>query len=224
MLVIAPCDHYDLLRKQGEHPRNDSGGRSGNGIVVILHPTHLSDKLCPVLHTVKLRRYPANGFRRYIAPHGGDGCHVILYIVPAGNLNLRHRHQFLSVDIDGLLIAPDASVHLLAPLEHPTVPPNLRSKGSGDFIARIEHCAGKGTLMQEDVFLGINILLHILVDIQMVGRKIGDHCHRRTLPHGDQLKAGELHHSAILGLDGLDLRQQGFADVAAQMDILTLGL
>ena len=78
--------------------------------------------------------------------------------------------------------------------------------------------------MQQDVLFGVDILLHILVDIQMVGRKVGDHCHRRTLPHGDQLKAGELHHSAILGLDGLDLRQQGFADVAAQMHIPALGL
>ena len=78
--------------------------------------------------------------------------------------------------------------------------------------------------MQQDVLLGVDILLHVLVDVQMVGGQVGHHRHVRALPHGDQLEAGELHHSAVLRLDGPNLRQQGLADVSTQVDVFPLGL
>ena len=77
--------------------------------------------------------------------------------------------------------------------------------------------------MEENIFLRINILLHILVDIQMVGGQICHHSHIRAFTHGDQLKAGKLHHSTVLRLDGLDLRQQGPANISSQVNGLPLG-
>ena len=77
--------------------------------------------------------------------------------------------------------------------------------------------------MQQDVLFGVDILLHILVDIQVVGGKVRHHGHVGALPHGDELEAGKLHHGAVLRLDGLNLRQQGLADVAPQVDSLALG-
>ena len=78
--------------------------------------------------------------------------------------------------------------------------------------------------MQENILLGVDILLHVLVNVQMVGRQVGDHRHVRAFPHGNQLEAGKLHHSAVLRLDGLNLRQQGLADIAPQVDGFSLRL
>ena len=77
--------------------------------------------------------------------------------------------------------------------------------------------------MEQDVLLRVDVLLHVLVDIQVVGREVCHHGHVGALPHGDELKAGELHHRHVLRGDGLDLRQQGLADVAPQVHCFALG-
>ena len=75
--------------------------------------------------------------------------------------------------------------------------------------------------MQDQIFLAVDIFLHIPVYIQMIGRYVGDDRHIRALAHGDQLKAGKLHHSGIVRGDLFDHRQQSAADVAALVDLFS---
>ena len=72
--------------------------------------------------------------------------------------------------------------------------------------------------MAEDVLLGGDVLRHILVHIQVVGRKVGDHGDVGALGHGHELEAGKLQHSVMVGLHRIRLAQQRVADVAAQPD------
>ena len=48
-------------------------------------------------------------------------------------------------------------------------------KGRGDVIVQIEHQKIILALMQIDILFGPDVLLHILVNIQMIGRQIGNH-------------------------------------------------
>ena len=54
----------------------------------------------------------------------------------------------------------------------------------------------------------------------MVGGQVGDHGDVRAGVHGHQLEGGQLQHRQVVRLDGLDVRQEGTADVAAQMDVI----
>ena len=72
--------------------------------------------------------------------------------------------------------------------------------------------------MCKDIFLCINILLKILVDVQVVGGQVGDDGDVGAAGHGHQLKAGQLQHRNIVRLHAPGLRQQRMADIAPQMD------
>ena len=78
--------------------------------------------------------------------------------------------------------------------------------------------------MKIEVFLAVDVLLHILVDVQVVGRHIGDDRHVRRPPHGDELEARKLHHRRIVLFYLFDLRKQRLADVAAKPHPLPLSL
>ncbi len=51
-----------------------------------------------------------------------------------------------------------------------------------------------------------------------LGARIGHHGDVGAVGHGHQLEAGQLQHGPVRGPDGIGLRQQGMADVAAHMD------
>ena len=48
-------------------------------------------------------------------------------------------------------------------------------EGGGDGVVAVEHQQILFPLIAEDVLLSVHILLHILVDVQMVGGQIGYH-------------------------------------------------
>ena len=54
----------------------------------------------------------------------------------------------------------------------------------------------------------------------MIGRQVGDYSNVCAGIHGHQLEGGQLQHCQVVRLDGLDVRQEGTADVAAQMDVI----
>ncbi len=87
---------------------------------------------------------------------------------------------------------------------------------AADLVFIAQHGAAGRLLPKQDVALGIDVLLHILVVIQMVGGHIGHHRHLGAAAHADQLEAGKLHHSHIIRRNVRQLGQQGCADVAAQ--------
>ena len=72
--------------------------------------------------------------------------------------------------------------------------------------------------MQKDVFLGVDILLHVFVHIQMVRGYIGHHGHIRAFAHGNQLKAGKLHYDYVVFPNIKNIRQQCPANIAPQMN------
>ena len=69
--------------------------------------------------------------------------------------------------------------------------------------------------MGDEIGLGVDILLHGAVHVQMVGSDVGDDGNVRRLAHGEQLEAGQLHHSHIFLPDVIDDGQEGTADIAA---------
>ena len=77
---------------------------------------------------------------------------------------------------------------------------------------------------QQNVPLGVNVLLHILVVVQMIGGHVGDHRHLGAAAHGNQLEAGQLHHGHVLRAHIPQTGQQRVADVAAQQYLAAGGL
>ena len=78
-------------------------------------------------------------------------------------------------------------------------------------------------LIKNDIPLCFYVLLHVLVDVEVVGREVGHDRDVGALAHGDQLEGGQLHHADIIGRNSLDLGQEGLADIAADMDGIAVG-
>ena len=95
---------------------------------------------------------------------------------------------------------------------------------TGDLVLIAQHLAAGRHLMDEDVPLGVDVLLHILVVVQMVGGNVGDHRDLRALVHTDQLEAGQLHNRHILRSHLGQHGQQSGADVATQVHLAASGL
>ena len=91
--------------------------------------------------------------------------------------------------------------------------------GAADLVLIAQHGTAGRVLVEQDVALGVDVLLHILVVVQMVGGDVGHHGDVGALVHADELEAGQLHHSHILGPDLGQHGQQGCTDVAAQMHL-----
>ena len=91
---------------------------------------------------------------------------------------------------------------------------------TGDVVIQIEHRPVIGTLVAEDVGLGLGVLLHGVVVVQVVGGQIGDHGDVGALLHGHQLEGGQLQHGVIVVLHAGHIGQQRAADVAAHIDVL----
>ena len=54
----------------------------------------------------------------------------------------------------------------------------------GDVVVPVQNHLLLGVLIQKDVLFGRDILLHPLVDVQMVGCQVGDHGDVRAGVHG----------------------------------------
>ena len=72
-------------------------------------------------------------------------------------------------------------------------------------------------LIKNYISLSFDIFVHILVDIEVVGREVGHDRYVGALAHGNELERGQLHHADVGLFDGLDLGQERLADVAADM-------
>ena len=90
---------------------------------------------------------------------------------------------------------------------------------AADLVLVAQNGAAGLLLIQQDVALGVDVLLHILVMIQMVGGDVGHNGNVGAGMHADELEAGKLHHSHILGGHLGQHGQQSCADVAAQMHL-----
>ena len=91
-LIRAALNRNDFLIK-GTHAADHSTGRSSDGIVIILHPVRLTDKLNAMLHAAKGAGHLSNLLRLHQSPHRRDGRAVISNIVPPGQTNIGSGHN-----------------------------------------------------------------------------------------------------------------------------------
>ena len=173
-----------------------------------------------MLHPGKGIGHPADHLRGNQSPHRRDGRQHIFHIVQPRYFYLAHREEggiplAVSVVQGARFIQPGAALHRVPPAEPPAVAPYLRRKAGSRGAVRVQHRSGKGPLVQENVFLGGDVLLHRPVDIQMVRGHIGHHRYFRALPHRKQLERGKLYHRHVVRLYRFQLREQRPPDVAA---------
>ena len=139
-----------------------------------------------------------------------------------GELNILHGHDadVLSFAAAENYIATEerALLHRIKAAEELHVANGFLRLGAGQRVIIIEDHAVAGPLVEEDVLLGGHILLHIGMDIQMVGGEVGNHRHMGAVGHGHQLKTGQFQHRKVGDTHGVSLAQQGIADIAAEMD------
>ena len=74
------------------------------------------------------------------------------------------------------------------------------------------------------VLFGVDILVHILVPVKVIRRKVCDNGDIRALAHRDKLEARKLDNSEVILIHALNLRQERLADIAAEVDGLSLRL
>ena len=74
--------------------------------------------------------------------------------------------------------------------------------------------------MEENIFLGLDILLHGVVVVQVVGAYVGDHGDMGALVHGHQLEGGQLQHGVVLLHHVGHVGQQRPADVPPHIHVL----
>ena len=219
VLIVSPGDNDELLVKALQSGYG-AGGAGGDGIIVPAHPVQLPHKLNAVLHPGEGVRHMADHLRGNQSPHRRDGRQHIFHIVQPRYLYLAHREKGGIAAAVGVmqhsgLIRPCAPFHRVPPAEPPAVAPYLRRKAGSRGAVRVQHRSGKGPLVQENVFLGGDVLLHRPVDIQMVRGHIVHHRYFRALPHRKQLERGKLYHRHVVRLYRFQLREQRPPDVAA---------
>ncbi len=119
-------------------------------------------------NTGKASGEAADGLVRHQAIHRSNSCHIIFNVVYPGNQDILYRQNRPAVGQDSAVPQPHALFQLLCPAEQGDLSPGLICEGSGDLIVRIEHQLAVRGLIAEDIPLGIHILLHIFVYIQVV--------------------------------------------------------
>ena len=142
-----------------------------------------------MLHPSEFAGDFTDGIRGNLSPDRADGRQIVLHIVQARNAYLRLVHHkgtsLPAADIDiPLLIGIGPKGGLLLPGEAPEISADTGRKGEGGFVVQVEDCPGKGVLMEEDILLGVDVLLHGPVDVQMVGGDVGHNRHLGRKAHG----------------------------------------
>ena len=200
--------------------RDGAAGGGCDGIIVEFYPVLHPHQLDSVLHAAEIPGHLADGFVADQAIHRSDGGHVVFDVVGAGNQNVLGVQNFFAPAIDGPIFLPHA-VGSLLPGEEMGLPHTCEGGGNG--VIGVQNQQIPLLLEAEDVLLGLHIFLHVLVDIQMVGGQVGDHCPLGASLHVHQLEGAELHHGIVLLLHLPAKGQQGRADVASQPHGLPLG-
>ena len=182
-----------------------------------------------MLHAGEGAAHLLDGLNGHFTPDGGGSGQQVLDVVQAAQLDV-----FLGEEGGHNAVLGHAE-HSILPQERAVVggvqagKPDLPALAvglhpAGDIVLVAQHFAAGRHLMEQDVPLGVDVLLHIFVVVEMVGRHVGHDGDLRALVHTDQLEAGQLDDRHILGSHLRQHGQQCRADVAAQMDFAPGGL
>ena len=226
-LVLAPGDEDHLFREAPEPGDGAAGGR-GDGVVVPTDAPADPDPLDAVLHAVEAPGHGVHGLRRHQAPDGGEGRHIVLYVVHPGQRNVRDgqdgRHTAALCLIEDAVLQKDAVLYPPLPGKPADLAGSLPGRDLTVGVVRVEDGDTVLPLVQEDILLGLDVLLIALVDVQVVGGEIRHHGDGGAPLHGHQLEGGELQHGVVLRPHSRRVAEQRVTDVAPQPDGLALRL
>ena len=231
----------------GRESRQGAGGGGVDGAVVEADGTALTGDLPHQLQTVG-HTEEGVGHGSHVSGFGvaagqGDGGHEVLHVMPSGDADAGNiQHGGLGHAVFGGNRDHDASL----PLVDGGVPaggvdrigevaagqiPRARKPGHGGgqsltdtagvLVPPVEDGGLGGDLTAQKVGLGGNILGHVGVPVEVVGGDVGQRPtgHARSLAHGHELEAGQLHHGEILGGHVLRKGKKGCTDVAPSVDL-----
>ena len=219
--VIAARNQDDLLVKAAQ-ARNGAGGAGCDGVIVIRYAIQHANRLNAVFHAGKGRANLTHDIHRNAAPDRCNGGQQIFHVVQAAQLYFctgQHGgHNTVFGIAEGIItLSQECTVVGLVQAGEPELFTfAVSGHAPGDIILITQYGAAGWLLPKQNVAFGINILLHILVVVQVVGGHVGHNRHLGTLAHADQLEAGKFHNSDISRGNVRQLGQQGCANVAAQ--------
>ena len=151
--------------------------------------------------------------------HGGE---VVFDIVHPRQTDVRDLHDRFLASVmaqdDGISAKECAVRDLFAAAEEPRPRCCLFRELARDVVVLVENGDVALVLMEIDILLRRDVLVHILVHIQMVRRKVRHHRDVRRALHIKQLERRELYDREVLRLHLLRVAQQRVADVAADVD------
>ena len=180
-----------------------------------------------MLHAAEFTRDLADAFDADVTPHGADRRHIILNIVHTGNLDVADVENIKDLAVlrilDGVAVKVRAVTELFITGEKDDLSLTAQIKQAGDLVIVIQNRLLIFILIKNYISLCFYVLVHVLVNVEVVWREVGHDRDVGTLAHGDQLEGAQLHDAHIIGRDSLDLRQEGLADIAADMDGITVG-
>ena len=198
--------------------RDGASGTAGDGVVIISDAVQLPHQLDAMLHAAEGLRHGPDVLRGGVALYRADGGHIIFHVVDAGQQNIPARQNGRAVEIDCVALQPDAARRLGRPGEELHRAGRTIRKATGDVIVVVQHQFVALVLEAENLLLGMDVFVHILVDVQVVGGQIGHHGHSGGMGHIHQLEGAEFHYRQIVRLHLPCQRQQRLADVAADPD------
>ena len=228
LFVVAARDQNDLLVKAAQ-ACDGARGAGRDGVVVVGDAVQHADRLDAMLNTRKGGADLAHGLDGHTAPDRRDGRQQVFNIVQAAQLDFgagQHRGHDTVLGIAERVVAlaqKRAVVGLVQAGEPELLALAIALHRAGDVVLIAQHGAAGRLLPKQDVALGVDVLLHVLVVVEVVGGHIGDDRHLGAAAHADQLEAGQLDHSHSVRRDVGQLGQQSRADVAAQKDLAACG-
>ena len=178
----------------------------------------LAHQLDPVLHAAKIPRYRIHIRVRHEPLRRAGRGHVVLDIVNARDFDVGGRHDLPAVAVDDAVFQPNAVLRLPQPGEFLNCARRFFGKRVCDLVVHIHNELSGFALMQIHVFLRRDVLRHILVHVQMIGRKIRHDRNIRRLRHAHELERRELHDGNIARVHFLRPRQKRRSNVAAEPD------
>ena len=140
----------------------------GDGIVIIFHTVQFPDKLNPVLHSRECARNLVDIFFCRKPLNSAGGGHIVFDIVDTRDADIRSGHDPLPISVNHAVFQIYAVFRLCLPGEVLHCSVCISCKTARNSIVVIQNNLSGFTLMRKDVFLGLHILCHVLMHIQMV--------------------------------------------------------